>query len=207
MENSKENPKNWEIFNEMEKCIHEFEKVLMFRQDATFFEPEFESKCEHDIRDVEGTYVCIKCGVVEDLVLDTDGIKYENRKSFRAYQRCKHLGDIIKKLNGHYYFDSSGNPPPDILNQLSPDIKGIRKYLYKNKINIKNDYYYWLKKNDITTKIKQNHISLWTQEYRKQRNISPKYFLYTKMKDIAEYSAFAQLLEPKKINQIQSKDC
>ena len=195
--------KNWDIFNRMERYIYEFENTKNIYKE----EPE----CKHKIEDVDGMYVCTKCGCVEGFALDTDGIQHENKKAFRPYEKSKQLTDLMKRISGHYYLLKNGASPSHlILSKIPHDIKGIRKYLKDKKLNMKNDYYYWLLKNDITKKISSEHFTSWTKEFKKTRRISPKQFLYRKFSENPEYEMFVDLFAQKKdkiINQTQSEDC
>ena len=196
-------PENWDLFLKIEKELYHLREPE--RQDATIFECE-----NHTIKEIDGLYICVHCGCVEGTALDTDGIHKENRKSFRPYEKSKHLGDLIKRISGHYYLNKNGAGPSHlILDKIPTDIKGIRKYLSKKKLNIKNDYYYWLLKNEITKKISPDHVNSWIKEFKKLRNISPRQFLYKKFLVTPGYEMFIDLFAQKKdklINQIQSMD-
>jgi len=187
---------NLNIFQEMENCIHMFEKNdnNLQRQDALIFDSDIE--CEHEIQDVAGLYTCIKCGIVENVVLDTDQNYKLNRKTYRPYERKKYLNDTLKRLSGHYYFEKT---KPNI-EDIPTDINEIRKHLKKNGMNRKNDYYYWTIKNNIDTKISRNDFINWTNEFRKSKEISQKNFLFNKLKTNNIYSIFVPLFRKRKNN-------
>jgi len=173
---------NLELFCKMENIISILEKKPIER---------IENDCDHNFKDIDGIYTCINCGLTNGEVYDNDGIQYENKLGYRPYQRQKHLRDLINRISGHKYKEIK-----DVdIEEMPYEMREIRKYLRKNKLHQKNDYYYWRIKNNIETKISGTDLYIWCAEFRKIKTISPHNFLYQKFSDNEKYSMFVELFK------------
>lgn len=165
-----------------------------------------EDECLHENTVIcDGATVCTRCGETLEFLFDNHDIMGRKNLDFRPYEKKKHIRDLLKRISGHYFKEKL---EPN-LEEMPKDLKKIRKYLKEHKLNQKNDLYYYRLKNNIDIKIPGGEIYSLESEFNSLKNrgkkISPKDFIYSKLKDIEKYKEI--LVFVKRINQIQSKDC
>lgn len=191
---------NFNYFAQAEKLIQQMKK------DET--DDEEANECEHDFLNIEGARTCRVCGIVQCYLFD-ETINYETQKiykHFRPYERFLHLKMLMRRLSG-YKYENKYKKEITNTDEIPETLTQIRKWIKQNKMNIKNDYYYWRQKYNVDTQITSTHIYNWISIYKKLKTkTSPRDFLYEHMKDIDIYKKIVPLVERKiqKVNRIQS---
>lgn len=182
----------WEnlvLFRQMDIIINSLEKKGNENSDC---------ECNHEYQSIEGAKTCIKCGIVEYYEFDNNyDYEYHQRhsKTFRPYEREIHLKNLARRISGYKFLDGKGELKKE---EIPETLTQIRKVLKLNKMNIKNDFYYYRIKHDIDSHINKNDLCNWVSEYKKLNNISPKNFLYKKMSKKIEYQEMCKMIEIKK---------
>lgn len=178
------------IFNKMESIIRQFKTVK---------KQEEYDVCKHKETVVcDGADVCKKCGETLEFLFDNHNIMGRVNLNFRPYETKKHLKNLMKRLSGHYF-----NEKKDVdLNEMPKKMTLIRKYMRKNKLNMKNDFYYYRMKNNINIKIPNGEIEHLEKQYNKELNkketkLSPKDYVYQKLSEIEKYKELSILVKRK----------
>lgn len=171
-------------------------ELLEFEEDErTSKHEEPENECIHDLCVIDGVATCMNCGEIHYSTLVNDFNDSQGQQIvYRPYVRIKYFRDILRRLNGYFYVTDSETD--DIINKLpdAPNIKKVRNYLRKHKIHMKNDFYYWKMKNNITNMIDSNDMCEWEIEFSKLRKKkSAKDYLFEKLNAKLEYAPFADL--------------
>jgi hypothetical protein len=183
---------NLELFKKMDRIIYSL-------TDKYSSHEEEKPKCDHEYQDIEGINTCVRCGVVERCLIDTSYDSYR-QKAYKPHRPCErkiYLQNLIRRLSGHYTLEQNKT---DIDLHLIPEsLTQIRKYLKKNKMNMKNDYYYYRLKNNITAEIKVSHRNNWIDAYKRTpKSKNTKDFLYEKLNSQQEYKIIAEMIKKKK---------
>ena len=163
----------------------------VYEQEEKYTTPVQTEDCVHDTITEDGAVICMKCGEVLEIVLTIESYDYMNNNMHSVYKgkynKLKHFTDTLHRLSG-YFYNNKNNETVDI-ELLPTSMKGIRKYIKKNKLHIKNDYYYWRQKNNVTVCIDKNHEALWKKEYLHTKK-SLREFLYDKLIQYKKYEIF-----------------
>jgi hypothetical protein len=184
------------LYSKMINAITRFEKK---------YTDETEVNCIHDLLIFDnGFHVCRSCGEVQDkteFCAESNDVFYTSGfsgKSNQRYNKAKHFTNKIQRLSGYFYPVTKEIN----INDVPSDMRSIRKYLKKNKLHPKNDFYFWRLKNNIKAEISKNLEIKWVTEFKKQR-LSAKKFLYNKFLQFQEFNVFLQFFEQKTIKKIQ----
>ena len=110
------------------------------------------------------------------------------------YTRERHFRAQMEKfvIDGHKNQCSKA-----VIASMPTDIKGIRAFIRRNKIDPKHDILYWKLRNGITTRLRREDMMKWEKEFKRERTKKAKDFLFFKMLGHPQYGIFAPLLERK----------
>jgi len=178
------------MFDKMEAIITKF-KNQEKREEV--------KECNHEETIVsDGATVCIKCGETLEFLFDNYNILGRMNLNFRPYETKKHLKNLLRRLSGHYFTEKREVD----FNEIPKDLKKIRTYLRKNKLNMKNDFYYYRVKNNMNIKIPNGEIEKMESQYnrelnRKQTKLSPKDYAFQKLCEIEKYKELSILVKRK----------
>lgn len=153
---------------------------------------------------IEGLRTCKKCGMVYGSSFceeskTSDEFNYFTH--YKPYTRKKHIKEILTRLSSYFYKEKIEHD--DIITLLkkntknNKDIKFIRKFIKMNKLNPKNDFYYWKIVNNITMNINYSDKNAFVAEFVKTRNMSNRDFLYKIFCENKTYNIFAPLFKRK----------
>jgi hypothetical protein len=171
-----------EMMNEYENDVKAMEEI---------------NDCEHYYIEMdEGIKSCKKCGSVSPVITFVSCFEdaKRTRQPRKPYDRMKHLNQLLLKLNGAKFGDCKEKDPeiPDNM-----EIKDVRIWMKKNKLNAKNDFYYWRLSNKIEQMIRSNDRYDWATEYKRLRTNKAKDFVFDKVNKNENYKVFSILLHRK----------